>query len=170
MGIDLQKPPEVPTNCRWEYADILGLSPCDLADLVGDKIDFIVASPPCEQFSVYGLKMWHRDPPFPTMGVKLFQHTQKLCEAAGVPHIIENVRSAQQFVGQAARHCGPFYLWGDAIPMLLHEGITKGSMIWSKRYRNMGKRQRKAEVATIPPELANCVADYAERLLEQLHA
>jgi hypothetical protein len=29
------------------------------------------------------------------------------------------------------------------------------------------KKERAAKLATIPPELANCVADYAERILEQ---
>ena len=34
---------------------------------------------------------------------------------------------------------------------------------------NLPKAERKAKLATIPPELANCVADYAERLLETSH-
>ena len=29
-----------------------------------------------------------------------------------------------------------------------------------------GKRERKAKLSTIPSELANCIADYAERILE----
>jgi hypothetical protein len=134
------------------------------------RFDFICASPPCEQFSIHGLKMWHKNPPYPEGGVKLFNHTRKLCEESGLPYVIENVRTAQQFIGKAIRHCGPFYLWGNAVPPLLNQGINKGSMIWSERYRNMKKSQRKKEVATIPPELANCVADYAERLLEQAQA
>lgn len=168
-GVDLQEPSEVPNNCKFWKFDALTINP-EWLEEGGEwhgKFDFILASPPCEQFSVHGLKMWHINPPFPVLGVELFQHARKICETAGVPYVIENVRSAQQFVGSAKAHCGPFYLWGNAVPPLLIQGITKGSMLWSKRYRNMKKSQRKAEVATIPPELANCVAEYAERILEQ---
>lgn len=163
VGVDLVSSPLPAANARFTCADILELSSNDILRF---QPDFIVASPPCEQFSVHGLKMWHKNPPDPDLGMQLFFHTQKICRQSGLPHVIENVRAAQKFVGKAENHCGPFYLWGDSVPPLLNQGITKGSMIWSKRYRNMKKSQRKAEVATIPPELANCVADYAERLLE----
>jgi hypothetical protein len=49
----------------------------------------------------------------------------------------------------------------------------KGQPGWNTK--NVGQsRRRKAKdnagtAATIPPELANCVADYAERLLETSH-
>ena len=33
--------------------------------------------------------------------------------------------------------------------------------------KNVGTKNLSANIATIPPELANCVADYAERLVEQ---
>lgn len=159
--------------------------------------DFIVASSPCEQFSVHGMKHFHKNPPYPELGMKLFNHTRQLCEAAGVPYVMENVRAAQQFVGNAVHHCGPFYLWGNAVPPLMHRGITKGThdikgvpvnrsrrFYYDARSRknvpvteraawketSAGSKERKeatAELATIPPELANCVADYAERILEQ---
>jgi hypothetical protein len=161
-GIDQESPHETPEGCIFIQWDISFLY--DVSDY---KADFIVASPPCEEFSVFGLKMWHKKPHYPEWGVSLFNRTRKLCYESCVPYIIENVRSAEQFVGPAVSHCGPFYLWGSGVPPLLNQGITKGSMIWSSRYRNMKKSQRKKEVATIPPELANCVADYAERLLEQ---
>ena len=117
---------------------------------------------------------------------------------SGLPYVMENVRAAQQFVGNAVHHCGPFYLWGNAVPPLLHRGITKGThdikgvpVNRSKRFyfdakagknrlitekaawkeTSSGSKERKectAQLATIPPELANCVCDYAERLLEHV--
>ena len=89
--------------------------------------DFICASSPCEEFSVHGMKHFHPNPKYPEMGLKLFNHTRALCEASGVPYVMENVRAAQQFVGQAERHCGSFYLWGNGIPPLIPKGITKGT-------------------------------------------
>lgn len=89
---------------------------------------------------------------------------------------MENVRSAEAFVGQAVHHAGPFYLWGNAVPPLLPRGITKGlsmkrdrgpdgKRIYAAPADRMWSTKRKAIVAEIPPLLANCVCEYAERLL-----
>jgi hypothetical protein len=153
--------------------------------------DFIVASSPCEEFSVHGMKHFNPNPKYPGLGIKLFNHTRQLCEAAGVPYVMENVRAAQQFVGNAVHHCGPFYLWGNAVPPLLHRGIKKGmdtagslsangatrdeiraymkanNLSGAFNSKSKERKEISAKNATIPPELSNCVADYAERLLEQ---
>jgi hypothetical protein len=147
--------------------DILKLTP-EMVKSLG--VDFICGSSPCEQFSVHGMKNFHPNPPYPTLGIELFNHTRHLCEASGVPYIMENVRAAQQFVGNAVNHCGPFYLWGRVVPPLMPQGILKGRRLMKGGYRtqhNAGNSKNGAAiVATIPPELANCVCDYAERILE----
>jgi hypothetical protein len=158
----------------------------DILDLVDVRAycepDFICASSPCEQFSAHGMKHFHPNPPYPELGIRLFNHTRNLCEASAVPYVMENVRAAQQFVGNAVHHCGPFYLWGNGVPVILHQGIIKGMTRkahgfreykgepgWNKRQglETRNDKKQAALAATIPPELANCVADYAERLLEQ---
>ena len=210
VGIDLATPPEVPKGCDFIKADVLSLSafPDYRVGFTGweksgfyETIwqccpDFICASPPCQQFSVHGMKHFHPNPPYPELGIKLFEHTRRICEESGVPYVIENVRAAQQFVGNAVHHCGPFYLWGTGAPPLMPRGIGKGThdikgvpvnrsrrfyfdkragkqvMITEKaawKETSSGSKERKeatAQLAMIPPELANCVADYAERLLE----
>ena len=186
--MDLVEPSEIPVNCTFYQ--------CDILETVGiaDGFDFICASSPCEQFSVHGMKHFHPNPPYPELGIKLFNHTRSICEASGVPYVMENVRAAQQFVGQAVHHCGPFYLWGSGVPTLLNQGISKGirlggtgSGYGGKDYPILTKEQKKqkrksdpmlwassksperieatAKAATIPPELANCVAEYAERII-----
>lgn len=188
-GVDLVRPPEIPERCHFVQRDILSIGARFVAE---GCFDFICASPPCEQFSVHGMKHFHPNPKYPELGIKLFEHTRKICEESGVPYVIENVRAAQQFVGNAAHHCGPFYLWGTGVPALMHRGIIKG-IDWgnSKDVNAMGTQEEKrkyrdkphfynrafstsekrkndvAEAATIPPELSNTVADYAERLIEQ---
>lgn len=168
VGIDLVEPPEIPPGCTFIQRDILGID----ADFVRG-FDFVCASSPCEQFSVHGMKHFHPNPPYPAIGIKLFEHTRALCEAAGVPYVMENVRAAQAFVGTSRMLCGPFALWGNAVPILIPQGISKSR--WFKRPGHpgntcneslKGKRERKAKLSTIPPELANAVADYAERILE----
>lgn len=199
VGIDLVRPPEIPVGCEWYGADVLDLWTSkgwlhhnnEFACIWSEPFDFICASSPCEQFSVHGMKHFHPNPPYPELGIKLFEHTRRICEASGVPYVMENVRAAQQFVGNAVHHCGPFYLWGTGVPVILGQGVKKGKTFrgapgnymdtWppgfnKKTWRNAwqkdvevragGRKHTAAFAATIPPELANCVADYAERLLE----
>lgn len=188
IGVDLAIPTEVPKNCEFFQFDIeeLRAGPeflyCGGYQLAQWSPDFICASSPCEQFSVHGMKHFHPNPPYPELGIRLFNHTRSICEASGVLYVMENVRAAQQFVGNAVHHCGSFYLWGSGVPPLMNQGIVKGMALQMARDKVTGKRilaggrkyssgskERAAEtakLATIPPELANCVADYAERLLE----
>jgi hypothetical protein len=180
IGVDLIIPPEVPQNCEFVLCDVLEcistpqwVRLCGLEHFTWFQPDAIVASSPCEEFSVHGMKHFHPHPKHPENVLRLFTHTRNLCEAAGVPWVMENVRAAQQFVGDAVHHCGPFYLWGNAVPPILNQGIGKDM---SQRRDENGRRRgrlehvtqkkRASEGATIPPELANCVADYIERLLE----
>jgi len=167
IGVDLVRPPEVPENCFFHQMDVMQL--LDVIEYC--EPDFICASSPCEQFSVHGLKCFYPDPPYPQLGITLFNHARAICEASKLPYVMENVRAAQQFVGDAVHHCGPFYLWGNAVPPLLNQGILKGRRLKTSGYKRQTPSKSDcgaaAIIATIPPELANCVADYAERLLEQ---
>lgn len=163
VGVDLVEPSEVPANCTFVMQDVLGMQ-----RITG--FDFICASPPCQQFSIHGMKHFHPNAPFPELGLKLFDHTRKLCEESGVPYVIENVRPAQLFVGNAVHHCGPFYLWGTGVPVLVNQGISKGfgDMSSAHYHLNLDKISphiRARNVAVVPEELANCVADYAERII-----
>lgn len=106
---------------------------------------------------------------------------------------MENVRPAQKFVGLAQHRCGPFFLWGPGVPPLMPQGISKNMQLGSTRIlKSMTIEERRAErrkypmlmsssggperakqtaaAATIPPELASCVCQFAERILEAKHA
>lgn len=182
VGMDLVEPPEIPAGCTFERRDILTLT---AEEIIDRGFDFICASSPCEEFSVFGMKHFHPNPKHPEMGLKLFNHTRDICEKSGLPYVMENVRAAQQFVGKAVHHCGPFYLWGNAIPVLMPQNIKKGLHLGSSKWTreqnwlhakvnrthaafNSKSKERKeltAKAAEIPPELSACVADYAERIL-----
>jgi hypothetical protein len=192
VGVDLVEPPEIPEGCEFMKQDILQItadSPFMHWDDGTKYFDFICASSPCEQFSVHGMKHFHPNPKYPELGIKLFNHTRSLCEASGVPYVMENVRAAQEFVGRAVNHCGPFFLWGSAVPPLMPQGVKKGNTFrgapgnymkfcppgmdkktWRNAYqkdvekRAGGRRHTPAFAATIPPLLAAAVADYATRL------
>lgn len=196
VGIDLTEPPEIPKGCKFVKADILRLcfdKEIGFYIVDGPILGFfeaIVASSPCEEFSVHSMRNFHPNPPYPELGIRLFSHTRVICEESGLPYLMENVRNAQDFVGLAKHHCGPFYLWGSAVPPLMPQGIKKGFKMGNGKtaralkasgnrqalidYRketdcwhsaNSPKRIAKTiKVATIPPLLANCVADYTEAL------
>ena len=176
VAVDLVKPPEIATM-MFEFIrmDVLEIKKLGTTAFMGG-FDFICASSPCEDFST--MRNFRPPVPYPEMGVKLFNHTRAICEASGVPYVMENVAGAGKFVGKAVSHCGPYYLWGSGVPPILPQGISKGMTElamglrehkgkpgWDNRHGKLGQTPA-ALVATIPPELANCVADYAERLLE----
>ena len=198
VGFDLTRPPKIPEGCDFRQADVLSLftrrkgfisSKCNAPGIPGyvwvEEFDFIVASPPCEQFSVHGMKHFFPNPPYPELGITLFNHTRALCEASGLPYVIENVAAAAKFVGKYEGHARLFFLWGNAVPPLLPDVPSKGMtrqmgfretvtgrkrIVEGPRKYAYGTAQRAEEVAkraTIPLELANCVADYAERILER---
>ena len=137
--------------------------------------DFICGSSPCENFTCVQLRNFFPEPKYPALGVSLFNHTRQLCWESRRPWVMENVRAAQEFVGPAVTHCGPFYLWGNAVPPLMPQGILKNWETFNngrsggpgRMTKGARRSEETAKVAEIPPELAHCVAEYAERLLEQ---
>ena len=176
VGVDLVEPPEIPQGCNFVEMDVLSIGYGSPRFSFGidwiREFDFIVASSPCQDFSKTckgGMGCFYPNAPYPHLAIQLFNHTRMLCEFAGIFYVMENVRGAEQWVGIAKHHCGPFYLWGSAVPPLMPKGITKCTTNmgnWNHN-RKDGPQKSAAKLATIPPELANCVADYAERLIEQ---
>jgi hypothetical protein len=202
-AVDLVEPPEIPQGVTFVKLDVMKLQVVSFGGFMrfwttdGDepnplwehpRFDFVCASSPCEEFSVHGMPHFHPNPKYPDTAIRLFQHTRQMCEFSWTPYIMENVRAAQKFVGRAVNHCGPFYLWGNAVPPLMPQGICKGisqrvpnmksltraeitawrrvnDPMWSSS-KGEKRQQQTAKAAKIPPELAHCVAEYAERLLE----
>jgi len=170
VGVDLIEPPEIPDGCIFFRKNVLDI---DYRWIRGLNPDFVCISSPCNQFTMFQLQCFHKDPPYPSEGIELFNHSRELCEMTSISYVQENVRAAQEFVGRAVNHCGPFYLWGTAVPPILPRGITKGFGKMDRQFiisigssKSKKRAEHRAKVATIPPELSSCVADYAERLIE----
>lgn len=185
IGYDLFPQPHYPA--KFVQRDVLTLTAADLEDA-----DFICASSSCEQFSVHCMKHFHPNPPYPELGIKLFNHTREICEASGKPYVMENVRCAEKFVGRAVNHCGPFYLWGNAVPATMpkdaykvRKGIDVGSsalvktmtleerreyrrqFIWNQAWSTSAQRGRDtAKAAEIPLSISQYIAQCATRLFE----
>src|SRR5208282_2881448 len=102
VGVDLiwSAPP---VGCKFLRKNLFELTS---EWIVGQGFDFLVASTPCEEFSVHGMKHFHKNPPFPKNGVAMFNHIRSVFSDSGLPYVMENVRAAQQFIGVAKHHCG----------------------------------------------------------------
>ena len=186
-GFDINPQPEY--KGHFVQCDILTLT---VDDLRAYKPDFAVCSSPCEQFSVHTMKHFHPNPPFPEMGLRLWNHAKMLLECLGVPYVMENVRGAEKFVGKCVNHCGPFYLWGTGIPAVMpkdafkaRKGVAMGSggdthglsstekHAYRKRFSMMqtGSKSKErqeftAAAATIPVPIASAVAQLARNHVE----
>ena len=153
------------------------LAIADVRTLDGRRMrhaDLIVASPPCENFSIYGMPHFHPNPPPPILGLDIFRSVQRICEESGRPYVIENVRDAQRFVGPAVNHLGPFYLWGTAVPAIFppeffkfQKGLTfnwpahKHAIGGSRKLAPGEKRAhaKSADVAMIPEALGKYIGE-----------
>lgn len=98
IGIDIVEPPEIPTGCIFIQADILEAEFDEEDGILIFEVhgrahiirpDFICASSPCEQFSVHGMKHFHPNPPYPELGIKLFEHARRICEESGIPYVMD---------------------------------------------------------------------------------
>jgi DNA (cytosine-5)-methyltransferase 1 len=95
-GYDLNEQPHYPA--KFIQKNALDMTLQDLMDA-----DFLVASSPCENFSIHCMKHFHKNPPHPVLGLKLFNHTRDLFEASGKPYIMENVRCAERLSARRMR-------------------------------------------------------------------
>lgn len=155
---------------------------CDVLTMTTEqckRADVLIASTPCEEFAVHGMRHFHPAPPPPVGGLRIFDHVREIFTGSGKPWIMENVRSAQQFAGPAVSHFGSFYLWGSAVPALFPAGKwTKGltQMRRDGRYPGahvdelmyMDKKIRKAVAARIPFPCARHVAASLQTILQVL--
>lgn len=115
---------------------------------IGYRPRLVVASPPCEEFSRWGMP-WTRakNPPPPDLS-----HVNRSFALAGlwrVPIVLENVNAAQGWLGKSALNCGPFHLWGD-VPALCP--------IFAGRPKESYSSTARAERAMIPENLARWIA------------
>lgn len=168
VAVDLTEPSNIPTFVAPGHIEFIQ---CDVRDLTPEwmrlgKFDAVCASSPCEGFSVWGMRHFFPNPKWPDLAIELFSYTRDILNRQPAPYVMENVRAAQQFVGLADAHCGPYYLWGSLVPNVLPKGLTKG---FDHAQRRSQSERRKSLPALIPTELANCVCDYAERLVNPLH-
>lgn len=173
VGYDLYRQPDYPAE--FHQTDVLAMTADDLR-----RADFVWASSPCEEFSVHCMKHFHPNPKHPEMGIRLFEHTRNICEQAGVDYVMENVRCAEKFVGRAVNHCGPFYLWGNAVPAVFPREVmelTKTKWRPNAEHGRIGKpgnfapelllsrKERAARLAQIPVALSQYIAQCATRNL-----
>jgi len=145
IGFDLIHHPDHPGQLVLQ--DILTLHGSQFTGAV-----LILASPPCNEFAMFDKWPYLRkDRPQPSLS--LVHAAFRIAHEAHVPLILENVRGAQPFIGQARSHFDSFYLWGDGVPALLPAHTHTR---WKKAITSRNKTKR----ARIPPPLAEAIAAF----------
>jgi hypothetical protein len=168
-----------PNDCELILRDVLSIHGSELKDAT-----CIVGSSPCQEFS-YRAMPWKRAKALgpPLLGIELFNAQFRIqreaSEAAGhyIPMVVENVRGAQRWVGQAQWHYGSYYLWGD-VPALMPMTVANNQFVragvkngndWfgaaencsAQRKASSGSNARKAAsamIAKIPFSLSRHIA------------
>ncbi len=90
----------------------------------------IVASPPCQEFSCTGLpfKQFRGLIPKTDLFEAPFRIQREAIDTSGryIPLIVENVISAQKWVGRARWKFGSFCLWGDVPALMPIRSVNEG--------------------------------------------
>ncbi len=90
--------------------------------------DLIVASPPCQEFSCTGLpfRQFRGLIPKTDLFEACFRIQQEAWIDRRIPLIVENVVSAQRWVGAARWKFGSYCLWGDVPAIMPIRGLGEG--------------------------------------------
>ena len=127
-------------------------------------VDVIVASPPCQEFSLRGLP-WGRAQKLPPPDMSIVKACYDLRDLISPRlFLLENVRGAQPWIGRAPLHRGPFYFWGDVALLPQLSSTFKKGVRWGT-YKSAGTElpatpyigrtvRSPTERAKIPYELA----------------
>ena len=148
IGYDIAQRGPIPPGCRLILQDVRTIDGHYLS-----RANLIVASPPCDEFSRHD-QPWTRARNPPPPDLSLWRAAERISREAGRPLIIENVRGAQQFMGQAKHHFGKQYLWGDVPALMPDHGNSQNY----GRQKQTLSSTRKAERAEIPVPLAQHIA------------
>ena len=95
------------------------------------KFDLVVASPPCQEFSVSSQPFKRSREKFNLQNPpdrRLWDAAVKIAKDLKAPLILENVRGAEKFMGKRTWNYGSYYFWGEMpalipIPFLKENGI-----------------------------------------------
>jgi len=122
IGVDIEDMGGYPSHLV--FADVREIAKDVQAYFPALKFDLVVASPPCQEFSVSAQpfkksreKFNAENPP----DRSIWRACEKIAADFGVPIVIENVMGARKWMGKERNFCGSFYLWGD-VPALLPIG------------------------------------------------
>ena len=144
IGFDIYRHALVPPGVELRLEDIRQVDGREFAG----RTRIVLASPPCDEYARWTMP-WTRakNPPEPSLD--LWQACERIAREAEAPLLLENVRIAQNWHGAARWHCGPFYLWGDAVPALMPRFQPE----FFKKKESYGSKQKDLRAA-IPAALA----------------
>jgi C-5 cytosine-specific DNA methylase len=165
IGFDIERKGPVPDGAELVLQDVGTLHGQQFR-----RANAIVASPPCQEYSLWGMRMFHPTPPTPDL--RLWQAAIRIANEAKLPLVVENVRGAQYFWGKPNWREGPFYLWFYGCPVFpalvphipkkrknvvddIKDGVRRGLQVNSNySSTSVARRELTASAAEIPFDLA----------------
>ena len=106
-----------PSRFFFIQTDVLSLEP--LFFFKDQRPVLVFSGAPCEEASRHKMP-WTRKKNPPPPDLSIIRASERIAAECGAPFILENSQAMQQFIGKAATHYGPHYLWGDVPAMLPH--------------------------------------------------
>lgn len=178
VGFDIEHLPHhgpVPTGASLALQDVMTLHGSQFKDA-----SLILASPPCQRYS-YMAMPWSRAKAIAAeyrSGVRsiddlnalfnaCFRIQREASEAAGryIPMVVENVKGAQPWVGQAKAHFGSFYLWGDV--EMVGDVICAGSLSFGSGLRAEKHRKQQGDPSWFYDNYENSARRYSSKSKER---
>jgi hypothetical protein len=179
VGVDLEPQPDYPAEARLLCADI-----CELSGKDFRGVDVVVASPPCQGFSLQNRQVLEGHRPN-AVDFRLVCETLRFIQEAE-PRFwaVENVRGAaghfRALMGDPKLKNGPWFVWGKFPGFLLEKanlakfgsGTTGGKYTADQKraWANASPRKRAALAAEIPGALAMPLAAACAQAFGNLEA
>jgi hypothetical protein len=177
VDIDPRFRPEIVADVRTLEAD----AQLDrLFRAAGAVIDVLWASPPCDEFSKWGLRCFNPNPPKPDLSIALAVH-----RIIDILHprfwAVENVWAARPFLnpifGPVRARPPGHAIWSDLgfllPPLKAHKGSAQGKRWGTFGTKSggdgKGKRRNAAESAVIPYEIGEAICAAVERRVSEEH-
>ena len=129
IGVDIEDMGGYPSHLV--FADVREIAKDVQAYFPALKFDLVVASPPCQEFSISSQpfkrsrERFNKERP-PSR--EIWDASVKIAKDLGAPLILENVRGAVPFMGSETWNYGSYYFWGQMpalqpIPYMRSNGV-----------------------------------------------
>lgn len=140
IGFDIENMGGYPKEAKLMLADIREVAKTWDLTFPGRRVELVVASPPCQEFSVSSQpfkrsrERFTKDNPPDS---SIWEACVEIAKKVDAPLVLENVRGAVKWMGKTTWNYGSYYFWGESpfpkMKKLAPKPYLKPNGIWSHR-------------------------------------